>query len=60
MIYPNHDKWWGKYITYLKKESKEMVTLKPRLYNKYNEKTMILAFHFLKVGIRLYKMRIAI
>ena len=37
-------------MKYLKEEGKGTVTHKPRLHNRFNEKTMILAYHCLKVG----------
>ena len=41
-------------MKYLKKEGKGTVTHKPRLHNRFNEKAMTLAFHCLKVGMKLF------
>ena len=49
MQFPGLSEWWGKYMTYLKKNGKGTVQHKPRLHHMFNEKCMVLAFHCLKV-----------
>jgi len=48
LIFPNHYEWWGQYMKFLKKDGKGMVTHKPRLHHRFNEKAMVLAYHCLK------------
>ena len=40
-------------MKYLKKEGKGTVSHKPRLTNRFNEKAMTLAFHSVKVWMKL-------